>query len=208
MAQGITETTRDRLLNIAGEVFGEKGYQAATIRDICQLAEANLAAVNYHFGDKERLYSEAVKKACLKRADQVPLPQWTPETPAADRLRDFIHTIAARMLGDDSPQWHTQLMMREMSHPTAACGELVREHIRPQFELLQAILRELLPQGTSAEDCRLTAFSIIGQCLYHRLARPVIEALVGPEELASHTAERLTEHITWFSLAALRGQRK
>jgi len=51
--------TRERLLAAAGRVFAEKDYRKATIAEICRLAETNIAAVNYHFGDKETLYREA-----------------------------------------------------------------------------------------------------------------------------------------------------
>ena len=55
--------TRSRILNAAGPVFADKGFRDATVRDICQAASVNLASVNYHFGDKQRLYIESVKEA-------------------------------------------------------------------------------------------------------------------------------------------------
>ena len=57
------QETRNRLLNAAGEVFAEKGFKSATVRAICDRAGANIAAVNYHFGDKEHLYSEVLRFA-------------------------------------------------------------------------------------------------------------------------------------------------
>ena len=49
------ESTRERLLVVAREVFSEQGFQGATVREICRRAEVNLAAVNYHFSSKEAL---------------------------------------------------------------------------------------------------------------------------------------------------------
>ena len=59
-----SDDTRQRLLQAAGQLFAEKGYEGASVRDICKKAQANFAAVNYHFHDKERLYIEAVKSVC------------------------------------------------------------------------------------------------------------------------------------------------
>jgi AcrR family transcriptional regulator len=56
--KGAAKTVKS-LLAAASEVFAEKGYRDATIAEICKRAKANIAAVNYHFGDKETLYTEA-----------------------------------------------------------------------------------------------------------------------------------------------------
>ncbi|MBW2127416.1 MAG: helix-turn-helix transcriptional regulator [Deltaproteobacteria bacterium] len=47
----------------ACEVFAEKGYRAATIADICGRAKANVAAVNYYFGDKPRKAAGGILRA-------------------------------------------------------------------------------------------------------------------------------------------------
>ena len=57
------DPTKARLLEAAGEEFAEKGFELARVRAICERAGANLAAVNYHFGDKEQLYVEALLEA-------------------------------------------------------------------------------------------------------------------------------------------------
>ena len=67
---------RDRLLLAAGQAFAEHGYEAATVRDIFLEAGVNVAAVNYYFGDKRRLYIESVKHAHEQRVRQLPLPEW------------------------------------------------------------------------------------------------------------------------------------
>jgi AcrR family transcriptional regulator len=196
------DTTQERLLEAAGQVFADRGFEGATVREICQRAEVNIAAINYYFRDKERLYIEAVKSACMRQAAQLPMPQWPPGTPALVKLRDFIHTFAHRILHEDDAEWCRQLFLREMSHPTDACGELVRDHIRPTGMVLSGILQELLPDVPEGKR-RLIAFSIIGQCLFYRLAKPIVALMVDPDEYRTYTAERLAEHILQFTQAAL-----
>jgi hypothetical protein len=95
-------------------------------------------------------------------------------------------------------------MLREIARPNLACEELVRDYIRPQFESLKAILRELFPPGVSDERLALTAFSVVGQCLFYRVARPVVSLLLGSDQSARLTTERLADHITGLMLAAIR----
>ena len=199
-----TDDTREKLLAAAGPVFAERGFQSATVREICQAAGVNLASVNYYFGDKEQLDVEAVRRARMQRMQQVPLPQRPAGASAETRLSDFIHTLLSRMLGDDEAPWQTRLLMREVLQPTRACREMVQEHFRPQFELLVTILREVVPAG--APDWRLhqIAFSMIGQCLYYRVAKEIVGMLIPEQERREHySIERLADHITQFSLAAL-----
>src|SRR5713101_107359 len=92
------DATQGRVLEAAGQVFADKGFEGATVREICQKAGVNIAAVNYYFRDKERLYIEAVKSACQRPAQQVPFPDWPAGTPALVKLQDFILVFARRML--------------------------------------------------------------------------------------------------------------
>jgi AcrR family transcriptional regulator len=202
MVGGVDET-KERLLEAAGIVFAERGFREATVREICQRAGANLAAVNYYFGDKERLYVESVKRAHARRQEAVPLPQWSEDTPAEVRLHGFVETLLARMLGDPCTAWQAQLMFREMQQPTAACGELVEQYIRPHFEILQSIIGELAPAGTTDQQVRLIVFGIVGQCLYFRIAEPVVRQLLDQNELEHVEPRRLADHITRWTLAAL-----
>lgn len=197
------DDTRGRLLEAAGEVFAAKGFQAATVREICGRAGANLAAVNYHFGDKQRLYVETVKHAQCS-GEEESLPEWPPDTPPEVKLSDYVHRMLARFFDARRPVWHAQLMAREMAEPTEACVALVDSYIRPSYELLDRILEDLLPAGTSVTDRHLIAFSIVGQCVHFKIHRPIAVQLVGQEEYATYDVARLADHVAGFSLAALR----
>ena len=197
-----SDDTRQRLLESAGKVFAEKGFQAATVREICSLAGANLAAVNYHFGDKERLYIEAVQYAHCSWTDEAP-PEWLPDSPPAEKLREHIRRMLNHMLDNRRPAWHSQLILREMAKPTQACVAALEGLIRPKVDLLEEVLSELLPAQTPATTRHLVTFSVIGQCLFYRAENPLAVMLVGEEEYRTYDVARLTDHITRFSLAAL-----
>jgi AcrR family transcriptional regulator len=204
MASNEIDTTRERIADAAGEIFADKGFDATTVREICQKAGANIAAVNYYFGDKQRLYIDAVLRAHRWRMERFQLPEWTTDTSPQTKLADFVQTFIRRVRTGPDETWHTRLIMREIGNPTAACAELVQSSIRPQFEILLSILRELLPDETDVEKLRLTAFSIVGQCLFYHFADPVIRNLLNDEEYADLEIDKLADHIAAFSLAALR----
>ena len=205
MSISTLDTTRERIVEAAGEIFAEKGFDTTTVRDICQRAEANIAAVNYYFGDKQRLYVEAVVRAHRWRMERARLPEWTADTPPQQKLADFVATFIRRIRTGPENTWHTRLIMREMMNPREACVELVQSSIRPQFEILQGILREMLPAGTTEEKLHLTAFSIVGQCLFYHFADPVVRNLLKGEEYATYDVAKLASHIVEFSLAAVEG---
>lgn len=202
MIETTPDQTRERLLEAAGEIFARQGFQGATIREICQLGKANLAAVNYHFGDKQSLYYEAVERAHCGGAGLIGVewPQgWTPQ----QKLRAFIRRWLDHYLDDSRPSWQMRLMLREMSEPTDACAKLVQAYIRPMANVLRGIVEELLPAGHAERQSWLTGFSIVGQCLFYKVHRPIVELLVGQEEYSHLSIELLADHIASFSLAAL-----
>jgi len=195
---------RERILLAAGEEFAERGYEAATVRDICAAAGVNVAAVNYYFGDKQRLYIESVKHAHEERLRQVPQPEWAPGTPAADKLREFVGSLLERMLGSGQAPWQVKLMMREVIQPTEACRELVEDYIRPHFGILLGVLDELVGGALPASEVRRVGLSIIGQCFLYRAAGEVVAMLVPAEEIAAfHTPRAIADHVTRFALAAV-----
>lgn len=198
----IQEQTRDRLLEAAGEIFAEQGYRSATIRDICRRGKANVAAVNYYFGDKQALYIAAVERAHCSRSDLIDVVwpvDWSPQK----KLHVFITQWLEQQLADDRPSWHMRLMLREMADPTEACVRLVDAYIRPMANTLGGIIEELLPGETMSQQGWMIGFSIVSQCLFYKVHRPVAELLMGREEYAKINIPLLADHITRFSLAAL-----
>src|SRR5262245_66141800 len=113
--------TEKRLLEAAGEIFAEHGYRAATVRQICEKARANIAAVNYHFGDKEGLYMAALRSVHRASAEKYPSnlgvnPATTPE----QQLRVYVRSLLLRIFCEGRARWLTQIMVRETFARTPA----------------------------------------------------------------------------------------
>ena len=197
--------TRQRLLEAAGEVFAEHGFRNTTIREICRRAQANLAAVNYHFGDKEGLYAALIQYAYACALEKYPLSQKeSEEMPAADRLHAFIRYLLFSILDEGPPAWLGKIMAREMIEPTRALDDLVESIIYPMSQRLATIIRELLGGQVPDDLVHRCQISIIGQCQHYRNARPVIQRLFPEHRYLPEDIARMADHITRFSLGALR----
>jgi len=194
---------RARLIEAAGELFGERGYQGATAREITLKAEVNVAAINYYFQDKEALYWEVLRhavQASLK--SDAPFPE---DLPAEKKLTAFVTEFLGKVLDPKRPDWHGKLIAREMSSPTRLLDILVESVIRPKGDILRQVIRDLGQSKFTEEQVALICASIMGQCIYYRQNRPVVERLY-PDLLKGKDAiSKLAQHISKFSLAAIKG---
>ncbi len=195
-----SEHTRARLLEAAREVFSQHGFQGATVREICRRAEANVAAVNYHFGSKDGLLAEALNFTQLKTLQ---LDNMEADACPRVRLRLFIHDFLLMLLDEDNPSSHCQIMARELADPTPALDQIVREAIAPLHEFLGKLVREIIGDQPNEAELQRHVHSILGQCLYYRHTHPVLQRL-HPELRYDHKEiEAIANHIVSFSLAGI-----
>jgi TetR/AcrR family transcriptional regulator, regulator of cefoperazone and chloramphenicol sensitivity len=197
------EKTRDKILNAAGEVFAEQGFEGATIRSITERAGVNVAAVNYHFRDKAELYTLVVLDACSARAawrDAIAEATDSPE----ERLRSLIFHFLQYLLDPERPAWKRRLMAREMANPTTALDELVEKHIRPlRNEFLIPTLGKLTGGKLNDRQLGLISISVMGQCHYFLQGQPITERLNPNFKIGKPEIAEIAEHITRFSLAGI-----
>jgi len=199
------DETRQQLLEAAGGVFAEVGFRNATIREICRRAGANVAAVNYHFGDKETLYTEVLRHSQQKAFEKYPpLMGVGADAPPEQKLRAFIQSFLLRIFDDSSTAWFGKMMSREMVEPTEALDLLVAERMQPMADLLRGIVAEILDRPAQAEDVRLCCFSVVSQCVFYHHCRTMILRLFPEQRLDASAVEQLAGHIARFSLAAMK----
>lgn len=196
--------TRQKLIDSAGPIFGEKGYYSATVREICKRAGANVAAVNYHFKDKLGLYTEVLaqcKRAAHVDQMRVALDQTgSPE----DIFRDVIRARVQGLRKNAVPNWHLRILAHELAEPTPAMSRLINSVSRPIFDRLLELIAKIIGLPSHHTKTKLCAQSIMGQILFYVFAGPVLARFSPDMKLSDEMLEKIAEHIADFSLAYLR----
>jgi TetR/AcrR family transcriptional regulator, regulator of cefoperazone and chloramphenicol sensitivity len=198
------EVTRTRLLEAAGPIFASEGFHKAKIRTICARAGANVAAVNYHFGGKLGLYIEVLRYSISAAVIDPRLIANAPGVPVEAKLRAFLQMMLNSVFKATRPAWYMKLVLQEMSNPTPAVDELVKEFIGPRYRLLCGLIGTMIGQSPKARVTQLCAHSVVGQARHYLIANVVIEKVWPEFTFTSKELEELTEHITVFSLAGIK----
>jgi TetR/AcrR family transcriptional regulator, regulator of cefoperazone and chloramphenicol sensitivity len=197
--------TRAALVEAATVVFAESGYRNATVREICQRAGANVAAVNYHFGDKANLYREVLRHVHSRADEKHPLSLAKDESVSPERrLGTFVRSMLFHLLDTGTPIAGSRLMSREMMEPTVALDLVVREYVQPVADELRATVAGFLGAKAREEQIRACGMSIVSQCLFYHQCEPVIRKLFPDTRFKPDDLERLAAHITQFSIAGLK----
>jgi len=198
------ELTRDKLIDAAGHVFAERGYRAATIREICRLAGANVAAVNYTFGDKMGLYTEVLRHSVRAARTAAMTAALDDSRTPEDVIRGVIRARLRSLCQEERPDWQIRLVMHEFSHPTAAMGRVVDEGMRPIFERVRKAVGDIIGLPVDHETTNLSVNSIVGQILFYTFSKPVLARLQPDLKLTPHKLDRIADHIADFSFAYLK----
>ncbi len=201
-----TQSTPDRILEQACSLFAEKGFRDATIAEICEAAGANIAAVNYHYGDKISLYNACWRQAFNVAASAFPLNGDLPDGASAElRLKALIRALVLRIFSDGEASTLPRIMVKEMAEPTEALAAIMLEVVAPLKTTLEEIMRELLGENADEKHVRNCAFSVISQCVFfafNKVMRDLHFAGIPDRETQ---VEQLADHIWRFSLAGVEG---
>ena len=131
--------TKDRLLEAATRLFADHGYRGASVRHICDLANANPGAVSYHFGGKRQLYRVVLRRAASRMTDLQPTDADTGDDVIPLKIPDIIDRILERIDEDDSG---TRLLLRDLSDGGGVAVEALDPILRSALEGLKLAIGE------------------------------------------------------------------
>jgi len=172
-----THEVRERLLEVARQLFARNGFDGASVRDITARAHANLGAITYHFGSKEALYHLVIGRFAEPLADrleEISLEPGPPLERLATAMRAFLDHIWQH---PEMPR----LLLRELASDRALPPPVARV-IRRNVESFTRMIVEGQADGSIRPgEPHLFAMSIAGQPLFLAIAGRAIREAIGTD---------------------------
>lgn len=190
------ESTHDRILRVAAEVFARKGYHGTGVAELGEAAGLKRGALYYHIGSKEDLLYDLSKRhveEALERGLTVINTDLHPIDKLRALAREHVQTIAAR-------QDEVTVVTREMH---ALTGKRARQltKLRDKYQgLFAQVLQEGVDQGVFRSADHVTALGVLGMFNWTHVWLDPEKGELSPENVA----DRLTDIVVYGELASPR----
>jgi TetR/AcrR family transcriptional regulator, regulator of cefoperazone and chloramphenicol sensitivity len=198
------DQTRAALVESAIELFGTRGFDAASIRDIAAAAGANIASIGYHFGGKEGL-----RLACAQYAadfiHSVATTGFSGMTPdrteqlspdkARKVLSDFVSVVVRAMMTAPGAEKIVRFLLREIVNPSNAFQVIYTAVIEPTHKRLCRLWAAATGEESESDAVRVAVFAVMGQAVYFRVGQSVIVRRMGWQSYGPREAEAIAAEI-------------
>jgi TetR/AcrR family transcriptional regulator, regulator of cefoperazone and chloramphenicol sensitivity len=181
--------TRARLIEAAIDVFGRQGYEGATTRQIAKAADANLAAIVYHFGSKEALYlavaGHLVGEINERMGPVLALVEASfPARPAeaVALLKRMLGAFVDVVLGTPQAERWARFIVREHLDPTEAF-DIIYGFTGRAHALATRLVGVALGADADAMETKFRAFTVLGQGIVFRVANAMVLRRIGRDAL-------------------------
>ena len=195
--------TRRRLISAAADEFARHGFANARVRHIVDQAQANLAAVNYHFGGKDGLYRATLIVLAANGPTARPRARLPSRKPPEERLRRRVMATLRRFLEKGQGATLGRILAHEVMNPTPHLEEVIASTLKPELDALGTILAEVAP-GSPRDRLGYTALGVVGQCLLLQFGGPALQRACPWIPVGSDFSEAAALHIAASAVATLR----
>jgi AcrR family transcriptional regulator len=203
------KSVKDRLLDVAEELFCERGFKGTSIRDIAATAGCNIASVNYYFGSKEKLYEEVWRRHLIPMRDariasiNKVMSQTEARPNLEDLLRSFADTFVGSMVDTSKLSQLSKLMAREYIDSHLPTDMFVNEVMTPTITAMHVALVKTCPDLDESKIMPVV-FSVIGQLVHLVHVKTLFEQGGDDLNLPVFDSNVIIDHIVKFSAAGIR----
>jgi TetR/AcrR family transcriptional regulator, regulator of cefoperazone and chloramphenicol sensitivity len=175
---------RARLIEAALDIFGRRGFDGASTRELARQAGVNLAAIPYYFGGKDGLYLAVARHIAAEIGSRMgdrlagleaalAGRSFDPETARA-MLIDLIDALAGLLLATPDAERWARFVLREQLDPSPAFEVLYEAVMSRGHRTVCRLLGIIGGTDPEATETKVRAFTIMGQVLVFRAARALV----------------------------------
>lgn len=203
------EGTRGALIEAGLRLFGRQGFAATSVRQLAQEADANIAAIAYHFGSKDGLRvacaEEFGRRMGAAMGAAQPPADLTPND-ARTELRRIIRAMTAFLLGAQGASAVVPFMLRELAEDGPGIDAVYRGFAEPMHRRLCQLWGSATASDPESETVRLSVFALIGQLMYFRIGQPIVTRRMGWTGIGPTEIDKITNRLTSNLDALLNGE--
>lgn len=148
--------TRARIIQCAGQLIAQQGYAKTTSKSICQLAQVNMAAVNYHFGSRDGLYLAVLQEEVHKKLLSLESLQTLAASPISPKEKIAAFLEQYILMGSDGSEWQLQVLFREILNPSPLIGQVIDTAAMPKLKVILGFFADYLE--ISYDDPKLYSY--------------------------------------------------
>ena len=165
--------TRDKILQIATNLFAQRGFAGVSIRELTIAADVNISAISYHFNGKEGLYQEVLKEQLSPMIEAVDIAEEKKEITPVEKLKLWSELLVK--VHKENPLL-IRFMSSELNNPTINGGSIVQNHLSRVYSFLQRAIQEGVDEGIFRKSLNInySAVSLVSILNFYFFARPII----------------------------------
>ena len=206
----IQSKSKRNLLDAAEKLFADRGFDAVSVRDITQLAKANVAAVNYHFGGRDGLiavlvtrYITPVYEERTARLDNLEKKWAGKAVPVEEIIDAYVRPLITLVRKSElSERLFCKLIGRIFSMQAKGIPHEVNEQFRVQSERFTRAFAKALPT-VGPEDLAWRIHFMIGAMIHMLMQQEMLQRST-KGDIASPGMEATLAKLVRFVAAGLR----
>lgn len=190
--------TKERILEAACRAFAERGFRETTIAAICGEAEANIAAVNYHFGSKEKLYEAVWEYADARSRDIYRIEE--PGEKPGEWLRHHISNLILMIFDEGPGGLVLRLIRRDIDNEmeNELMKKIRRRFLEPHRKQLETVVGNILNREPASFAVRCVTSHIHAMCIFLNIKMKFRRHIFGTERPDSREIEYLIRSMQKF----------
>ena len=207
------DESRARILESAGKLFAERGFNGVSTRELAKAAGVNVSAIAYYFRGKKGLY-----RAVFDQLIEDTNPFFQPTAAyirqsvedangdpkkLANLTKWLISTLLTGVLSNDRMRWQMGLMLREYHQPTDGFPILLEHRVNPMHDAVAGLVSAATGKAVDESQTLLLTCCLIGQCMAFGAARGLVLARLDWKTFDEWNLPLVIDTVTQVALSML-----